>query len=354
MLPVGSTIGILGGGQLGRMLSVAASRLGFKCHIFEPNKNPPAGETSAMLTTASYEDSKALKHFAKSVDIVTFEFENIPVKALNYLEPIVKILPNRRALKISQDRLLEKNFLNDLNFKTAPFFKVDDSLGLEKALKRIGFPSILKTRKLGYDGKGQIKITTEEEGIQAIKNFSKSECILEGLINFSKEISVIAARNSDGEIACFDPGENIHTNGILTTTIVPSKLPRGIITDAILLSSKILEELNYVGVLGVELFVLGKELVVNEIAPRVHNSGHWTQDGCAIDQFEQHIRAICGWPLGDGSRHMNVSMRNLLGDDILELSNIAHETKAAIHLYGKEEIRPNRKMGHVNYLTQKS
>jgi 5-(carboxyamino)imidazole ribonucleotide synthase len=354
MLPIGSTIGILGGGQLGRMLSVAASRLGFKCHIFEPSKNPPAGETSARLTTACYEDIEALKGFAKSVDVVTFEFENVPVEALDVIESIVRISPNRRALRISQDRLFEKEFLNSLDLKTAPYHKVEDSSDIKNALTMFQLPSILKTRKFGYDGKGQIKIDSEKKAAEVIKNFSKSEYILEGLINFSKEISVIAARNSDGQIACFDPGENIHTDGVLDTTTVPSKLPRHIITDAILLTSKILEELNYIGVLGVELFVLDNELIVNEIAPRVHNSGHWTQNGCVIDQFEQHIRAISGWPLGDGRRYMNVIMKNLLGNDILDVSNLIKESKAAIHLYGKEEIKPKRKMGHINHLSEKS
>ena len=353
MLPVGSTIGILGGGQLGRMLSIAASRLGLKCHIFEPSKTPPAAETSAKLTTACYEDIEALVEFAKSVDVVTFEFENVPVKALDVIESIVKISPNRHALRISQDRLFEKEFLNSLNLKTAPYFKVEDSLDIINALKTLQLPAILKTRKFGYDGKGQIKIESKEKASEVIKKFSKSEYILEGLVNFSKEISVIAARNSDGQIACFDPGENTHTNGILDTTIVPSRLPRSIITDAILLTSKILEELNYIGVLGVELFVLDNELIVNEIAPRVHNSGHWTQNACVIDQFEQHIRAISGWPLGDGRRYTNVTMKNILGNDILEISNFTNDPKAAIHLYGKEEIKLNRKMGHINYLSEK-
>ena len=354
MLPLGAKIGILGGGQLGRMLSVAASRLGFKCHVYEPSENPPAGDTSAMLTTASYEDTGALKQFAQSVDIVTFEFENVPVEALDFIEPIVKISPSRHALQISQDRLIEKEFLNDLGLETAPYFKVDNRVELTNALEKIQSPSILKTRKFGYDGKGQVKIESKKDVVGAIESFTGSDFILEGVVNFSKEISVIAARNSNGQIACFDPGENVHINSILDTTVVPCKLPRPIITDAILLTSSILEALNYVGVLGVELFVTKNKLIVNEIAPRVHNSGHWTQDGCIVDQFEQHIRAISGWSLGDGSRFVNVTMKNLIGDDILAISKLMQEPNTAIHLYGKEEIRPNRKMGHVNHLSKKT
>ncbi len=354
MLPVGAKIGILGGGQLGRMLCVAASRLGFKCHVYEPSRNPPAGDTSAILTTAPYTDITALERFARSVDVVTFEFENVPVEALEFIERIVKISPSRHALQISQDRLIEKKFLNDLGLETAPYFKVENRVELTNALKKIKFPAILKTRKFGYDGKGQIKLESEENVAETIKNFSGSDYILEGVVNFSKEISVIAARNFNGQIACFDPGENIHINGILDTTTVPCKLPISIITDAILLTSRILEDLDYVGVLGVELFVLDNKLIVNEIAPRVHNSGHWTQDGCVVDQFEQHIRAISGWSLGDGSRFLNVTMKNLIGNDILEVSKLIEEPSKSIHLYGKEEIRPNRKMGHVNLVSEKA
>ena len=354
MLPVGAKIGILGGGQLGRMLCVAASRLGFKCHVYEPSRNPPAGDTSAILTTASYTDIAALERFARSVDVVTFEFENVPVEALDFIERIVKISPSRRALEISQDRLNEKEFMHSLFLKTAPYLKVDNIGELTNALQKIKFPAILKTRKFGYDGKGQIKLESEENVAETINNFSGSGYILEGVVNFTKEISVIAARNFNGQIACFDPGENIHINGILDTTTVPCKLPRPIITDAILLTSRILEALDYVGVLGVELFVLDNKLIVNEIAPRVHNSGHWTQDGCVVDQFEQHIRAISGWSLGDGSRFLNVTMKNLIGNDILGVSKLIEEPSKSIHLYGKEEIRPNRKMGHVNLVSEKA
>lgn len=348
MLPIGSKIGILGGGQLGRMLSVAAAQLGFKCHVYEPEKNPPAGETSAKLTTASYTDYGALEKFAKSVDIVTFEFENIPSKTLDYIESIVKIFPDRKALEISQDRLFEKNFLTKLGLDTAPYLKVDNVSDFKDAIKEIGTPAILKTRTMGYDGKGQIKITNEHQVNQISKTYKSFNHILEGMVNFTKEISVISVRNSKGEISCFDPGENIHENGILKTTTIPAQVPRALITDAILLASKILNKLDYIGVLGVELFISNGKLIVNEIAPRVHNSGHWTQNGCLIDQFEQHIRAVAGWPLGDGARFINITMENLIGDDILNTEMISQDSGAAIHLYGKKETRPGRKMGHVN------
>jgi 5-(carboxyamino)imidazole ribonucleotide synthase len=354
MLPIGSTIGILGGGQLGRMLSVAAAQLGFKCHVYEPEKNPPAGETSAILTTALYTDYTALEKFAKSVDVVTFEFENIPSKTLDYIESIVEIFPDRKALKISQDRLFEKNFLTKLGLETAPYLKVDNVYEFKDAVKKIGTPAILKTRTMGYDGKGQVKITNEHQVKQISKTFKTSNHILEGLVDFTKEISVISVRNSKGEISCFDPGENIHENGVLKTTTIPAQVPRVIITDAILLASKILTALDYIGVLGVELFISNGKLIVNEIAPRVHNSGHWTQNGCVIDQFEQHIRAISGWPLGDGVRYMDVTMENLLGNDILNTEIISQDARAAIHLYGKKETRPGRKMGHVNRLFTKN
>ena len=223
MLPIGSTIGILGGGQLGRMLSVAAAQLGFKCHVYEPEKNPPAGETSAILTTALYTDYTALEKFAKSVDVVTFEFENIPSKTLDYIESIVEIFPDRKALKISQDRLFEKNFLTKLGLETAPYLKVDDVTEFKDAVKKIGTPAILKTRTMGYDGKGQVKITNEDQVKQISKTFKTSNHILEGLVDFTKEISVISVRNSKGEISCFDPGENLHENGVLKTTTIPAQ-----------------------------------------------------------------------------------------------------------------------------------
>ncbi|MDI3336996.1 5-(carboxyamino)imidazole ribonucleotide synthase [Defluviimonas aestuarii] len=351
-LPAGSVIGILGGGQLGRMLSVAAARLGYKTHIYEPMANPPAADVAHAVTTAPYEDLSALTAFAKSVAIVTYEFENIPTSALDAIEAICPIHPNRRALSVSQDRLIEKGFLRDLGLATAPYAAVDDATDLAEALVEIGAPAILKTRRLGYDGKGQARLKSELDADTAWADMQGASSILEGFVAFSHEVSVIAARSLSGEVAAFDPGENVHEGGILRTTTVPARLTAAQRTDAVLLAAKILNALNYVGVMGVELFVTPEGLIVNEIAPRVHNSGHWTQNGCAVDQFEQHIRAIAGWPLGDGSRHSDVVMENLIGDDIGRIPDIAKEMHVAIHLYGKAESRPGRKMGHVNRISK--
>ena len=347
-LPAGATIGILGGGQLGRMLSMAAARLGFKCHIYEPGAKPPAGHVAAHVTTASYEDENNLRAFADAVDVITYEFENIPSAALDLLEGLKPVRPGRKALKVSQDRLVEKGFLENLGLKTAPYAAVDDATDLAEALAEIGMPAILKTRRFGYDGKGQARITDAGEAEGALADMAGAPAVLEGFIDFSHEVSVIAARGMSGEVACFDPGENLHECGILRTTRVPAQLSGRQRTDAVLLAAQILNKLDYVGVMGVELFVTESGLVVNEITPRVHNSGHWTQQGCTIDQFEQHIRAITGWPLGDGQRHADVEMENLIGDDMDKLPDYAKAGNTAVHLYGKAEIKPGRKMGHVN------
>ncbi|MEM1164633.1 MAG: 5-(carboxyamino)imidazole ribonucleotide synthase [Pseudomonadota bacterium] len=349
-LPPGAVIGILGGGQLGRMLSVAAARLGLQCHVFEPGDAPPAAQVAAFVTTAPYDDPAALTRFAESVDVVTYEFENVPTEALDLIEAHVPIRPGRRALATSQDRLVEKQFLQDAGLQTAPFAPVDDAASLDAALSDIGMPAILKTRRFGYDGKGQARIIAASDAAQALADMAGAPAILEGFVEFTHEVSVIAARGQDGQIAAFDPGENIHQDGILRTTRVPARLTAAQKSDAVLIAAKILNALDYVGVIGVELFVTPAGLVVNEFAPRVHNSGHWTQNGCIIDQFEQHIRAIAGWPLGDGTRHADVEMENLIGDDILRIPELA-ASGAAIHLYGKAEARPGRKMGHVNRLT---
>lgn len=347
-LPTGATIGILGGGQLGRMLSVAAARLGLKTHIFEPGATPPAGDVAAAVTTASYEDADALTAFARSVDVITYEFENIPTSALDILEQYAPVHPNRDALRISQDRKTEKEFLQSLGLQTAPFEPVDTLEDLQNAVETIGVPSILKTRRLGYDGKGQVRLTNASDLEGAIASVAGARSVLEGFVDFSHEVSVIGARSAQGQVACFDPGENVHRDGILHTTTVPANLTAGQRTDAVLMAANILNALDYVGVLGVELFVTPGGLIVNEIAPRVHNSGHWTQNGCAIDQFEQHIRAVAGWPLGNGKRHANVEMLNLIGDDVAQVPDYATKGNVAIHLYGKADVKPGRKMGHIN------
>ncbi|WP_417807378.1 5-(carboxyamino)imidazole ribonucleotide synthase [Thioclava sp.] len=348
VLAQGAVIGVLGGGQLGRMLSVAASRLGFKTHIFEPGANPPAADVAHAVTTAAYEDEDALRTFAASVDVITYEFENVPTSALDLLETLKPIRPNRRALAISQDRLREKAFLSDLGLRTAPYGAVDDSTDLAEAIAEIGCPAILKTRRFGYDGKGQAVIRSPEDGEAALASLAGAPAVYEGFVAFQSEISVIGARGLDGAIACFDPGQNVHTDGILHTTTVPAAITPSQRTDAVLIAAKILNKLDYVGVIGVELFVTKDALIVNEFAPRVHNSGHWTQAGCAVDQFEQHIRAITGWPLGDGSRHVDVEMENLIGDDMDRVPDLASKPRTQIHLYGKAEVKPGRKMGHIN------
>ncbi|WP_108816544.1 5-(carboxyamino)imidazole ribonucleotide synthase [Loktanella sp. Alg231-35] len=350
-LPVGATIGILGGGQLGRMLSVAAARLGLKTHIFEPGAGAPAGDVAHQVTTASYYDEVALTAFGNAVDVITYEFENIPTSALDLLEALAPIHPGRQALATSQDRLTEKTFLQELGLQTAPFADVANAADLDAAIASIGTPAILKTRRLGYDGKGQARIMTPDDAVGALADMAGAPAILEGFVNFSHEVSVIGARGPDGAVACYDPGENVHEVGILRTTTVPAKLSPSQRTDAVLIAARILNALDYVGVMGVELFVTPQGLIVNEIAPRVHNSGHWTQNGCTICQFEQHMRAVAGWPLGDGSRHAAVVMENLIGDDMDRVPDLA-KTDAAIHLYGKAEVKPGRKMGHVNRIIQ--
>ena len=353
-LKTGATIGILGGGQLGRMLAVAAARLGFRTHIFEPGANPPAGDVAHALTTAGYDDVDALTAFAKSVDIVTFEFENIPTDALDVIENITPIRPNREALRTSQDRLVEKQFLEGLGLTVAPYADIANAADLEAAMTTIGAPSILKTRRFGYDGKGQSRLRSADDAAGALADMAGNPAVLEGFVNFTAEVSVIAARSPSGEVACFDPGENVHRDGILHTTTVPARLSAAQRMDAVLLAAKILNALDYVGVLGVELFVTPQGFIVNEIAPRVHNSGHWTQNGCAVDQFEQHIRAVAGWPLGDGSRYADVVMENLIGDDMDRVPELAKQRDTALHLYGKADVKPGRKMGHVNIVKRPS
>ena len=351
-LQPGATIGILGGGQLGRMLAVAASRLGLKVHVFEPGANPPAGDVSATITTASYEDADAIRAFARSVDVVTYEFENVPAEALDLIEAEVPIRPNRRALAVSQDRVDEKTFLQDLSIPIAPWAPVKDRVSLDWAIGQVGTPSILKTRRFGYDGKGQARLKSPDDADTAWRDIGEAPAVLEGFVDFQREVSVIIARSLDGEVVAFDPGENVHRDGILHTTTVNSAAARGLRTDAVLIAAKIVNALDYVGVMGVEMFVTPEGLLVNEIAPRVHNSGHWTIEACVIDQFQQHIRAVAGWPLGDGKRHSDAMMTNLIGAEADDWPVLARE--GGLHLYGKAESRPGRKMGHVTRLSPKT
>ncbi|CAN5416415.1 5-(carboxyamino)imidazole ribonucleotide synthase [soil metagenome] len=352
-LPPGSTIGILGGGQLGRMLALAAARLGLKCHIYAPKGDNPAFQVAAAHTEAAYDDEDALARFAASVGGVTYEFENVPEKTAALLAPLVPLAPSARVLATAQDRLAEKEFLSGLDLTVAPYAAVEDEASLEAALARLGRPAILKTRRFGYDGKGQVKITPAMTTGEAWAGIGKAPSVLEGFVAFESEISVIAARGWDGQIAVYDIPENRHANHILKMSTVPARLSPGTVAAAQDIAQRILAALDYVGVIGIELFVVGAEekLIVNEIAPRVHNSGHWTMDACAVSQFEQHIRAVAGWPLGSPARHSDAVMTNLIGEEAAAWRDLAAEPGAAIHLYGKAGARPGRKMGHVNRLS---
>ncbi len=349
-LPPGSTIGILGGGQLGRMLAIAAARLGLKTHIYEPGANPPAGDVAAAVTTAYYDDEAALTRFASAVDVVTLEFENVPASAAAALASHAPVRPGYRALEVSQDRAAEKGFVESLGIAVAPWRTVGDLNDLKAALAEIGTPSILKTRRFGYDGKGQARITDAGHAETAWEAIARAPAVLEGFVNFELELSVIGARGLSGEVVCFEPGGNVHRDGILHTTTVPAAVSRSAREDAVLIAGKIMNALDYVGVMGVELFQTAAGLVVNEFAPRVHNSGHWTIEACVIDQFQQHIRAVAGWPLGDGSRHSDAVMTNLIGAEVDNWAELAAEG-AGLHLYGKTETRPGRKMGHVTRIS---
>ena len=346
-LPPGSTVGILGGGQLGRMLAVAAARLGLRVHVYDPDPAAPAAETAARHHAAPWDDEGAVAAFARGCDVVTYEWENVPGPALDVVEAHAALRPGRRAIEVSADRLVEKRFLEGLGLSVAPHAPVDGAEDLSAAMEAVGLPAILKTRTLGYDGKGQARIGTADDAERALAEMRGAPAILEGFVSFEREISVIAARGADGAVACYDPGENVHEGGILRTTRVPARAPRPLVTDAVLAAGRILSALDYVGVMGVELFVASGRLLVNEIAPRVHNSGHWTQGAAHVDQFEQHVRAVAGWPLGDGTRFRDVTMENLIGDDVDRAFAIAAEPAAQLHLYGKAEVRPGRKMGHV-------
>lgn len=343
----GGTVGILGGGQLGRMLAIAAAQLGLRAHVYAPEAEPPAADV-ARFTRGGWDDADALAAFARSVDVVTYEFENVPAAVVDVLEPLVPVRPGRRALAVAQDRVVEKTFLNDAGVSTAPFAAVDDAPDLEAALAAIGAPAILKTRRFGYDGKGQARIMTEDAAAAALAEMNGAPAILEGFIPFRREISVIAARGADGAIAAFDPGENAHEAGILRRTTIPAGCDEATAEAAKAIARRILDALDYVGVIGVEFFETEEGgLLVNEIAPRVHNTGHWTIEATATDQFRQHIKAVCLWPLGDPTRHADAEMVNLIGSEAADWARLASEPGAALHLYGKAEIRPGRKMGHV-------
>lgn len=355
-LPPGSTIGILGGGQLGRMLSQAASKLGFDVVILDPEENSPAGRVSRGQIVAAYDDPTALTVLGRVSDVVTFEFENVPAASVETLAGAgALVAPGPTALSTAQDRVVEKTFLNAVGATTVDFAQVDTVDDLTAGLERLGVPALLKTRREGYDGKGQIWIRNASEAADAFAAIGERPAILEAKAAFKRELSVIAARGHDGAVAVYPLGENHHANGVLSTTLAPTRVDAKTSARAIEIAEAILDGLDYIGVIGVELFDLGKgQLLVNEIAPRVHNTGHWTQDGCVCDQFEQHIRAIAGWPLGPTAAHARIEMTNLLGDAVDQWAALAAEPDARLHLYGKTDARPGRKMAHVNRVLGKA
>jgi 5-(carboxyamino)imidazole ribonucleotide synthase len=354
-LKPGDTIGILGGGQLGRMLAMAASRLGFKCQVFSPDPDSPAFDVVLHGTCAEYADVEALELFANDVDVITYEFENVPAAAAMVLAARRPVLPDYKVLETTQDRLAEKELAARLGIATAAYADVSSVEGLRTAIARIGLPAVIKTRRFGYDGKGQAIIRDGDDLDRVWIELATKSAILEAFVPFEREISVVAARGTDGHVECYDVTENEHGDHILKTSRVPAAISDALAAQALGIAETIANALNYVGVLAVEMFVVpgadGPALLVNEIAPRVHNSGHWTLDGASVSQFEQHIRAIAGWPLGKPIRHGAVTMTNLIGDDILGYEKWLTIPGATVHLYGKGAPRPGRKMGHVTQVT---
>jgi 5-(carboxyamino)imidazole ribonucleotide synthase len=353
-LAPGARIGIIGGGQLGRMMALAAARLGLSCHIFTDRDDDPATEVAAAATVARYDDEEALAAFAAAVDVVTYEFENIPARTAEFLAAMKPVRPSPSVLALTQDRLIEKNFISGLGIEVAPYAQVDDAGALARAVAQIGRPSILKTRRFGYDGKGQALVREGSDLAVAFRSLGGQPSILEGFVPFVCEVSVVAARGLDGDFVAWDIGRNEHEHHILATTTVPADIGEDVRQRARDKAKRIAEALDYVGVLAVEMFVVktpaGLKLLVNEIAPRVHNSGHWTLDGSVTSQFEQHIRAVCGFPLGVTRAHGPVEMHNLIGDDVYRWREFLEVPGACLHLYGKAEARPGRKMGHVTIL----
>lgn len=347
----GSIIGIIGGGQLGRMIAISASLMGYKVHIFTNEKDSPASQVAFKTTVAKYTNKTALKKFAQSVDVVTFEFENIPHESVKILENAVIVRPSWEVLYISQNRIREKEFLNKLGIATTTFEKVTSAKSLESAYKKIGPKCILKTAELGYDGKGQ-SFVDENSNLQKLWRENKfGTAILEKLVDFKKEISVIVSRSEDGSAIPYIPVENVHKSGILDTTIAPARISGEVMEDAWEKAHRIADAMELVGLLCVEFFLTKKnELLVNELAPRPHNSGHWTMDACITSQFEQLVRAVCGLPLGSTTYHYNAIMKNLIGDDVDKWEEFVKDPDTKIHIYGKLDARPGRKMGHITHL----
>jgi len=356
-LPPGSTIGILGGGQLGRMLAMAAARLGLRTHVYS-DATGPAFDVASETTIGAFEDLGHIRAFAERCDAVTYEFENVPLGAAAAAAAVRIVRPGPRALEVAQDRLTEKQFVAGLGLPVAPFANVDGLADLDDALATLGTPAILKTTRLGYDGKGQVRITSAASPEWALDAIGGRPAILEGFIAFEFEVSVILVRAFNGDLAFYDVPLNTHRDGILATSTVPSPLPAHAEARAKDIAGSIAKELDYVGVLAVEMFYIGGDssdpIIVNEIAPRVHNSGHWTIDACAVSQFENHIRAVAGWPIGPTARHCDAVMHNLIGHEADLWAELAAEPDAALHLYGKRDARPGRKMGHVTRLRRRA
>jgi 5-(carboxyamino)imidazole ribonucleotide synthase len=350
-LPVGSTIGVLGGGQLGRMLALAAARLGFDVAVLTPHDDSPAARVAAHTVLGDYADPDALKALGALCDVVTFEFENVPAAAVETLAALgVPTAPNARALAVAQDRIAEKSFFKAEGVPTVAFEAIDSAADIGPALGRLGEPALLKTRREGYDGKGQAWVASGDEAEAAYQAIGAAPAILEAKCPFVREVSVIAARGRSGEVAAYPLAENRHENGILRRSIAPAEASAQTAERAKAIVSTILTRLEYVGVIGVEMFeVEDGRLLVNEFAPRVHNSGHWTADACEVDQFEQHIRAVAGWPLGPTHMLAAAEMLNLLGEEALDLA-LAADPNARLWLYGKRHAAPGRKMGHVTRL----
>ena len=358
VLQPGATIGILGGGQLGRMLALAAAQLGFHCHVYSDDADSPAFDVVQKWFCGSYADEAKLAAFADSVDVITYEFENVPSETADFLSARRTVLPDPAVLARTQDRLIEKTFVTDLGIATAPFAAIGSPEELAAAVDAIGLPAVLKTRRLGYDGKGQAMVAEGSAPLRAWEAIGRAAAILEGFVPFEREISVVIARGADGQLQSFDVAENEHRDHILKVSRVPAAIAPEVAAKAHDTAARIANAFGYVGVLAVEMFVVrdGAEtsVLVNEIAPRVHNSGHWTLDGCSVSQFEQHIRAIAGWPLAVPVRWADVEMINLIGDEANDCARWLSEPGAALHLYGKDEARPGRKMGHVTRVLHKS
>ena len=352
MIPPGSIIGILGGGQLGRMLALAAANMGYRVHVFAPEHELPAGDVAAGVTHANYEDAAALESFARNVDVVTYEFENVPVAAVERLAELVPVRPDPRALRVAQDRLAEKEFVTSLGGRTALFRAVSSLDELTAALSELGTPAVLKTRTMGYDGKGQARIAMPDDAAAAWAAIGGRPAIVEGFVTFDAEFSVILTRGGDGATMVYDVPHNRHADGILDISEVPA--PASIarhVAVAVALAKAVADALDYVGVLTLEFFACDDGAVFNEMAPRVHNSGHWTIEGARVSQFENHVRAVCGLPLGcTNLTAPSVRMANLLGDAVHDWQSLLADPRAHLHLYGKSEVKPGRKMGHVTWL----